>query len=246
MCLFSFIVPPYAFKGFEWAQTGDLIAHILQHSLMTGWSAAYPFFQIVAVLFILGVVFLRQRFSKIFSIYVAFSYLFFAVGQNISLTEVYGTAVLIVNIVMFSFVAAFWFWEAFLGYNNFSAAPRSPWRYWVVLPAALAFWYPINGDTFGPDFKLLYFLTSGSALTFCMMTPVFLAVLFLYYPRVNLVTLRVTALVGLVIGFYNLLSNFVFEPALWWNGVLHLPLLILSIYGFTLSFSKQNKEFLQA
>ena len=238
--LFSFVVPPYASKGFEWAQVGSLIAHILQHSLMTGWSAVYPFFQVAAVLFVLGVFFLRHRFGKIFSVYAALSYLLFAAGQNISVTADYGTALLIVNIAMFSLVSAFWFWEAFLGYNDFSAPPRSLWRYWVALPAVLAFWFPLNWDTLRPDFKLLYFLTSGSALTFCMMTPVFLAVLALYYPRVNLVTLRVTALVGLIIAFYNLLTNFVLEPALWWNGVLHLPLLVLSIYVLTLSqyFSK--------
>lgn len=67
------------------------------------------------------------------------------------------------------------------------------------------------------------------------MTPVFLAVLIVHYPMVNRVTLRITALVGLIIGFYNMLVNFVFEPALWWKGMLHLPLVLLSVYGLLLS-----------
>lgn len=240
--LLQFIIPPYASKGFEWAQTGELVGHILQNSLMMGWFAVYPFFQVAAILFVLGVVFFRNRFVKIFSIYVALAYLLFAVGQNISVTDEYGTAVLNLNVVMFVIVAAFWFWEAFQGCNDFSARSRFLWRYWVVLPAFFAFWFPMNWSTLSPDFNPLYLFTSGSALTFCMMTPVFLAILTIYYPLVNRATLRVTALIGLIIGFYNMLVNFVFEPALWWNGVLHIPLVILSIYGLTLSLTRVKDE----
>lgn len=73
-----------------------------------------------------------------------------------------------------------------------------------------------------------------------MMTPVFLAVLAIHYPYVNRVTLRTTSLIGLIIGFYNMLINFILEPALWWNGVLHLPLVLLSLYGLILSLLKTD------
>ncbi len=229
------LAPPYASKGYSWAETGVVTAHILRNSLMMGWTKAYPFFQIAAVLFIIGVILLRNRFSRVFSIYAGLSYLLFTVGQNISITEEYGTAVLSVNIIMFALVAAFWFWEAFQGRNDFSAWPRSPWRYWAAIPAFLAFWFPLDWATLRPDFNPIHLVTSGSALTFCMMTPVFLAVLIIHYPRINRATLRVTSLIGIIIGFYNILVNFIMEPALWWNGVLHLPLVILSIYGLVIS-----------
>jgi len=48
--------------------------------------------------------------------------------------------------------------------------------------------------------------------------------------------LRVTSLVGAIIGFYNMLVNFYMFPARWWLGVLHLPLMVLSLYGLVLSF----------
>src|SRR5690554_1983084 len=238
LVLLQFIVPPYASKGYSWAQTGEVTAHILQNSLMMNWVKAYPFFQITAVLFVIGIVVLRNRSSKIFSIYAGLSYLLFAVGQNISVTDEYGTAVLSLNIIMFVLVAAFWFWEAFQGRNDFSARPRLPWRYWAAVPAFFAFWFPVDWATLHPDFNPIHLITSGSALTFCMMTPVFLAVLIIHYPHINRATLRVTSLVGLIIGFYNMLVNFLWEPALWWNGVLHLPLVLLSVYGLVISLLK--------
>jgi hypothetical protein len=56
------------------------------------------------------------------------------------------------------------------------------------------------------------------------MTPVYLGILTLYYPKVNVVTLRLTGLLGIIIGFWNMIVNFLIMPdVLWWNGVLHLP-----------------------
>jgi len=237
--LIQFLIPPYVSKGFEWAQIGELTGHILQNSLMMGWAGIYPLFQAMAMAFVLGILLFRNRIGKIFSVYAALSYLLFAVGQSISITEEYGTAVLTLNVVMFVFVASFWLWEAFLGRNDFSARSRPKWKYWVALPAFFAFWFPLNWNTLGPDFNPVYLVTSGSALTFCMMTPVFLAVLTIFHPHINLITLRVTALIGVIIGFYNMLSNFVLQPALlWWNGALHIPLVVLSVYGLILSFRK--------
>ncbi|MFO8060851.1 MAG: hypothetical protein R6U70_09410 [Bacillota bacterium] len=70
-----------------------------------------------------------------------------------------------------------------------------------------------------------------------MMTPVFLTPLILFHPRVNIVTMRVTALAGVIIGLYNLLVNFGLERALlWWMGILHIPLLLISGHALVLSY----------
>jgi uncharacterized membrane protein len=73
--------------------------------------------------------------------------------------------------------------------------------------------------------------------------PVYISLLILYYPRINLVTLRVTSLVGAIIGFYNILTNFIMFPSLlWWNGILHLPLISISVYGLMISLKKKMIE----
>jgi len=74
-----------------------------------------------------------------------------------------------------------------------------------------------------------------AGLTYCMITPVALSVLLLYYPDVNRVTLRVTAFVGLYFGIMNMLTWFVLNTEFWWMGVLHLPLLMNSIIGLICS-----------
>jgi hypothetical protein len=75
-----------------------------------------------------------------------------------------------------------------------------------------------------------------------MMTPLYLTVLLFTYPGVNLVTLRITGLMGMIIGLYNLPLNFFFDPSkLWWNGILHIPLLLISLYAFVLSFRRGQK-----
>jgi hypothetical protein len=135
-------------------------------------------------------------------------------------------------------VAAFWFWDVFAQKNDLMLVEKPSWKYWVVPLAALAFWYPLNPQTFMPDFNSLYFLTNGAGLTFCMMTPVYLAILILHHPRVNMATLRVTGLAGVIIASYNVILNFLMYPELlWWNGVLHIPLLMIS--GYALSLKKK-------
>ncbi len=244
--LLQFFVPPYASKGFDWAETGEVIGHILSNALIYSIPRLYPVFQVIPIILVICLLLFNQKVSRLLSIYAGISYVLFAVLQNISITEQYGPAIVLVNVIMFLLVAAAWFMEAAAGKNDFTPVRRPWWRYWVVPAALLAFWYPLHPVTYGPYFNPAYLFTSCSGLTFCMMTPVYLAILTLYYPKVNLLTLRITSLVGLIIGFYNMQVNFVFIPELlWWSGVLHLPLVALSIYGLVLSLKKTPSAILQ-
>ncbi|MFB0504503.1 MAG: hypothetical protein ACETWE_11765 [Candidatus Bathyarchaeia archaeon] len=170
------------------------------------------------------------------------NYVLFAFLQSIAVTEKYGLSIITLNLVMFNVVAAFWFWEAIVQESDFTPQKKPTLKYWVIPVAFLAFWYPcdISGVLAVPDFNPIQLLTNEAGLTFCMMTPVYLAILALYYPRVNIATLRVTALVGVIIAFYNVLVNFILAPSLWWNGVLHMPLLTVSAYALILSFTKRD------
>ena len=143
------------------------------------------------------------------------------------------------NIILFSLVATTWTWEVVVGKNDFSRIRQPYWKFFILTVAIFAFWLPISPKTGGPDFKFLYFLTSGSALTFCLMTPVFLAVLIFFYPNVNQITIRVTGLVGTAIGLVNVIPKLILRQySTWWDGFLHLPLLLLSILGMVLSMRK--------
>ena len=234
------LAPPYVAQGYDRTDAGALTGAILSRSFEWSTTVLRPFlpiFKVVPLVLILLVLVLGNRVGRVFSLYVAFNYVLVALVQSVAVTEGYGLAVLTVNLVMFLLVALFWAWEALARATDLSPRKRPLWRYWVVPFALLAFWYPLHPTTMQPRFRPGDLVTNVAGLTFCMMTPVYLALMSLYHPRVNRATLRVTGLVGLIIGLYNVLVNFFFEPAtLWWNGILHIPLLLLSIYGFVLSW----------
>ena len=190
---------------------------------------------------IIGIILLGNRATRIFNIYVAISYVLFAFLQNIAYTEKYGLAIITINVAMFLLVAFSWFWDLLVQKNNFSSLWKYKSKYWMFFLSFIAFWYPINSETLKPDFNILYLFTNEAGLTFCMMTTVYISLLILHYPEINLVTLRVTSLVGMIISFYNILSNFfLYSDLLWWNGILHLPLLIISAYGLLISLRKKE------
>jgi len=239
--LLQFVTPPYASKGYKWEEWGNVIMHSLGNAFVHSYAELYPVFKIVPIVLIVLIVIFRNRVGRLFSIYVAFSYILFTVGQNIAVTERYGVSICTVNLIMFPVVAGFWAWEAIVPQNDFSPAKLPIWRYWVVPLALLAFLAPGKPRAGMSGFNPAYLLTNGAGLAFCMMTPVYVGLLTLYWPKVNIATLRVTSLVGLIIGLYNMYVNFIASPSTqWWNGILHIPLLSISVYGLMLSLKKQT------
>lgn len=89
-----------------------------------------------------------------------------------------------------------------------------------------------------PDFSPLHAIFGPAGMAFCLMTPVFLAILILCYPRANLVTLRVTGVFGVIIAFYNLMY-LAMDLSRWWSGVLHTPLFLVSLYAVILGYKRQ-------
>jgi hypothetical protein len=220
---------------------GEIIGYIIRHSLFTSdsLSSFYPIFKILPTILVFAVMFSGNRVSRIFSFYVGINYVLFAVLQYISISEPYGFAVVSGNFILTLVVSLLWFWEGAVQRNDFTPRKIPLIRFWVVPLALLAFWYPLNLESMKPDFNLSYLFTNPVGLAFCNMTPVYLGILTLYYPRVNIVTLRITSLLGVIIGFWNLLVNFMIYPnILWWNGVLHLPLVFISLYALILSFRR--------
>lgn len=240
--LMQFIIPPYASKGFDWSEIGWITGEVLSNSIVYTYPGIFPIFKIIPIILVISIIYFRKKAGRLFNIYVALTYVLFALLQNIAITEKYGLGIITINLIMFILVAAFWFWEAIVQKNDFTPLRIPAWRYWVIPMGFLAFWYPCNisGVSAVQDFNPIHFLTNEAGLTFCMMTPVYLSILSIFHPKVNIATMRVTGLVGVIIGFYNVLVNFFISPGLWWNGVLHMPLLTISIYALGLSFKNVN------
>jgi hypothetical protein len=241
--LLDLLLPPIATKGYDSSKMGEIIPYLILHSLLTSDSLSllYPIFKILPIILVFALIFSGNRFSRIFSFYVGINYILFAVLQYISITDKYGFAVVSGNFILTLVVAFLWFWEFVVNRNDFTPRKINLIRFWVIPLAFLAFWFPLNFESMKPDFNLSYIFTNPVGLAFCNMTPVYLAILTLYYPRVNISTLRITSLLGVILGCFNVLVNFFINPdVLWWFGVLHLPLLIISIYALILSFRKMQ------
>jgi hypothetical protein len=228
------LIPPWASEGYELRHWGQLNAFILTHPIKIIASGYFPIFKIIPLLLLAAILLTGKRAGKIFSLYAAGIILFCAVLQNISISREYGIAVCLSNMVTFAVLAAFWLGEGLLLKNRLTFRQIPFWKYWPFLPALLAFWEPVNSQTLLPDFSPILLLTSGAGLSFCMITPLLLAVLLVHFPQVNLNTLAVTSLVGLGMGLGNFYLEFILIPSYWWIGCLHIPLVFLSGYGLWL------------
>lgn len=234
-------LPSYTSIPVDPSQVGLVIGEALSNALTYDLQSVYFLFKVIPLALILAIPFLKNRVSRIISFYAAISNILFGTLQSIALTETYGLVILLTNVIMFLLVAVFWFWETIIAKNDFTTPNLTPSTLWVIPLAFIAFWYPLNTVTMMPDFNPLGIIANEAGLTYCMMTPVYLAILIIHYPNINMATFRITSIVGVIIGFYNFLVNFVwYFELLFWNGLFHLPLIALSIYGLILSFRRAN------
>lgn len=242
--LLPFLLPSYSTLPLNPVDTPKLVIEVLSRGMVYSVPYLFPVFKVVPIVLIVGIVFFGDRLTRAFHAYAALCLVLCAVLQNVANTASFGFAVLVGNVVLYSFLGLIWGWEAVIKRSGFSSHTRSVWRYWVVPLALFAFWFPVNTSAGVPvaDFSPGGLIANEAGLTACMMVPVFLAVLTLYHPRVNAPVMRITAFVGLVTGLLNAVQ-FLVSPAYgWWMGVLHLPLVVISAYAFAMSFWRPTAE----
>lgn len=238
LLLVVFFLPSYASEGLDPRNTSDLVAQVLRNSLLHRYAGVFPLAKLAPTVLVVGLAVRPQRFRKAFSGYVALLYLALAFLQNTAMTTQYGLAVLSGNLTLMLCVSAIWFWELAAGRNTFVPQHPSLWRWWVAPLAFLAFWLPID-QSLSPSFSIAALWANEAGLTYCMMTPVILAVLLLFHPSVNRAAMRVSGFVGLLFGLINMVTWFGLTPGAWWMGVMHVPLLLLSIAAFVLALRRQ-------
>ena len=228
-------VPPFASRGFELFRVPEITAYILIHSVRRDCAPLFPFANGLALLLLAGVLFRGALFYRPFSLFLSAAYLLAGILQNVSVSDRYGFSVTVSILIVALLTAGLWLRE-FLT-DGRAVQPRAdPRRLFALLPfALLALWQPVHPETRLPDLQLRYFLSSGSSLTFCMLTIVSLSVMIYRFPEVDGLLLFVSATFGLLIGIGNLWLEFLYQPDLIWVGVLHIPLVGLSVVGLLLS-----------
>lgn len=234
----QFLIMPFSSRNFDFVQINDIIYTTLQNALQTQIGVYNIFFQSFSLLMLVLLLILRNKIKRVFNIYIAVSYLAFAIIQNIAITEKYGLSVVTINVIMFLFVAYVWMMEIFQSKNDYSFT-NFKWKYsWMIILSLFAYLCPFSLKGL-LDLNPLNFFDKSSATAFCLTTPLFLTILTLNLPRINIVTYRITAIIGVIIGLYNMFSFL--NPHTLFLGVLHIPLLAISLYCSILSYMLDKK-----
>jgi len=235
LLLLLFFVPTYASKSYDPEKSIDLIGQVLSAPLIYGLPILMPVAKLVPLALAVGVLLYGNRMRRPFNVYVAVLYLALAFLQTSAVTDTYGLVVISGNLALVLIVAVLWVWEVVAEKNDFKSVRRPKWRWWVAPLAAISLLAPVDATTMSPDFAPLRLITNEAGLTYCMMTPVVLAVLTLFHPSVNPAVLRVSSFAGMLLGAVNMIVWFGLESWGWWMGVMHIPLVLISVYAFALS-----------
>ena len=206
LLLAQFVLLPFASRNFDLRDIGRIVSVTLSNAPQVHLGGFNSLFQSLSLLMFILLFVSKDRMKSLFNAYVAVSYLAFAFIQNIALTE----------------------------HKNSFDFCNFRWKYvWMMILALFAYWFPFTNSG-QLDFSPLHFFTRNTATAFCLTTPAFLTILTLNLPKVNIVTYRITAIVGFIIGVYNMFSFF--NPHTAYIGFTHLPLLIISLYCTVMSY----------
>jgi hypothetical protein len=234
------MLPPITQVPYDPRNTQDVITNILLVSILPYRSWGWVFH--VVTLGVIALAFFHPQVAgRVTAAYFGINYLLIAAVQTNARTQKYGFAVQTGALVAMALLGMLWLWVAWQDKLQASFKEIPSWR-WVLLPLALlVFWSPIalEGTKVVPDFSPLLLLTSPDyGLAYCFVTPVFLFLLILFYPKVDVFAFRVTAFNGLLYGLFNLTHWF--NPEMVWMGVMHIPLLVMPLVALFLSKRERN------
>jgi hypothetical protein len=234
------MLPPIAHIPYDPRNTQDVIMSILMVSITPYQAWGWVFH--VATLAVVALTLFRPRVAgRVTAAYLGVNYLLIAALQTNAVTEEYGFAVQTGALVATTLLGLLWLWVAWRDELRASFKDIPSWR-WGLLPLALlVFWSPIGleGSRVVPNFDPLLLLTSLEyGLTYCFVTPVFLFLLILFYPKVNNFAFRVTAFNALLYGLINLIHWF--NPDMVWMGVMHIPLLVTPLVALSMPMLERD------
>ncbi len=171
-----------------------------------------------------------DRAGPVLAGYIGLNYLVIAAVQPRAVTEKYGFALQTGAMVATALIGFLWLVMAIRSNVKLSLRDIPGWRYTLLPLALVVFWSPVKarGGAVLPNFDPRLLLTSvDCGLAYCFVTPVFLFLLILFASNPRGFAFRVTAFNALLYGLFNLTHWF--NPNTIWMGVMHLPLLILSL-----------------
>jgi len=171
--------------------------------------------------------------------FMGVDFIIIALVQSFGTTEMYGDVIHTGGLAAVTLLGILWIWAGVTGGTEPLSTNIQSQHIFFLPFAVLSFWapYQIKANVVLPDFNPALPLTSPDyGLTFCFTAPVFLYLLFILFPKINIPAYRITAFNGLLYALFNIAHWF--NPDTRWMGFLHLPLLVLSIAALIKSRNK--------
>jgi len=236
--LTCFIPPWSSYKVQSFSELKQLVEYIAEFLIAKKLVLVpyMPYFHL-AMLLIFGALFIwKNRFGKAFSVITGLHFLVILYMQTGAITDKYGLVFYPNAFIMMFSMALGWIWESFIRKIDFSFKKIQPRHYLLIAAAVFSFWNP---DRAG-DYRLILFMTSTSPIAFCMITTIYLALMCVLYPRVNLPLFRISSYISILIGIVTLGMGFFMDPPArgrYWT-LLHTPMVGVAVYSFVLSLKK--------
>ncbi len=233
-------VPPITQVPYDPRNTQAVIYSILSISVQPyqawGWV-----FHVATLLLVLFILWKPERGGRLLAAYMGFNYLLIAALQTHAFTDKYGFALQTGALVGTLIIGIIWLVVAIKDSLKLSLQNVPRWSFLLLPPALLVFWSPLKmqAGAILPNFDPRLLLTSVDyGLSYCFVTPVFLFLLFLFSNNYTSFAFRISAFNGLLYGIFNL-THWI-NPNTVWMGVMHLPLLILSVVALLHPYLKRG------
>ncbi|OYO24631.1 hypothetical protein CGZ93_02715 [Enemella dayhoffiae] len=162
--------------------------------------------------------------------YYAVALVVVAIGQNWGTQTAWGSVFLLGNALIQLVVVGFLVRDVVAGLSRFDSPRRD--RMWLLVPMLFAWLWPYtvrDGAAVAAFNEQV--LVNGAGVAYCLTTPVVLGLMLIFADSVHRPTLAVAGWAGSIFGVLNMMTWFLLNPASWWMGVCHVPLLVISVWA---------------
>lgn len=238
-------VPSYTQMPYEQIDTPSVIASVMAHPLIVSISWLLPVFKLLLLCVIITPFVFREKSEKAVIGYYAVILVIVGVFQNMAQTETYGFVWLLGNTLIEFTVLGFCIYDLIKGKTKIQKQSFNRRRCWIIPLMLLAYLMPYAVSAAGaviPAFTLNV-LSNEAGVTYCMITPVIIGILLLFSEEVHKPTLSIVSYVGLVFGLLNAATWFGARTESWWMGILHLPLVVIALYGLIIAHKERRNAY---
>ncbi|MEA5015506.1 MAG: hypothetical protein VB099_13190 [Candidatus Limiplasma sp.] len=235
-------VPAYSHVPYEPMDTTSVIASVLVHPLIVSVPWLLPVSKLLLLCVVIAPFILVEKSGRIVTGYYAFMLIVVGIFQNIAQTEAYGFAWLPGNTLIEFVALGFCIYDLAKDKTRIQRQDFNRGRCWIIPLMLLSYLMPYAVSDAGaviPAFSPSVFYNEAG-VTYCMITPVILGVMLLFSKGTHKPTLSIVSYIGFIFGLLNAVTWFSMLRESWWMGILHLPLLIVALYGLIVAHKERR------